>query len=329
MANIMIYTVEPYSDKFYRTFAGVYNDFKSKAVSEYLFELEPLDYDDFVKYVKDELIQCLILFEDNIPTAFLAYTTVISESVELNIIHTINDENANHKRRLLIEKFLEVTRDVITQKVVTYPLLGKQADFVREITHYNFHLVGHSVVRFALNNIGSIKILKNVQLPTLDNQLTIADWDLSYFDRAVEVIHNAFKDRSDALFDTRFKSISGTRDIIEKITSSIYGEFLAKETKVLLYKDKPVGFCFANLTNAKIGNIPLVAVDKKFRGRGYSKILLHSCLDNIVCSAMNQGLPLVEVNASVDTENYPAIKMYRAVGFKEDYTYPQAFRPAG
>lgn len=327
MANILMYTVEEYNDEHYKFFSGVYNDFRQNAFSDYKFELEPLEYEDFIKYVKEELIQCIVLLEDNIPTAFLAYTTVISESLELNIIHCVGDENANHKRRLLLEKFLDLNAGMMRKKVVTYPMLGKQSDFVREITHYGFKLVGHSVVRFSLSNVGSIKILKSMTLPPLESPYSLTDWSQTYFDKAVDVIHHAFKDMTDAFFDTRFKSINGTVDIIEKITSGTYGEFLPAETKVLLYKDRPIGFCFANLTSSKIGNIPLVTVEKKYRGKGFSKLLLKNCVENVVSSAINQGWSLLEVNASVDTDNYQAIKMYRAIGFKEDYTYPQAYRP--
>ncbi len=327
MANILIYSVEEYNENHYMIFNGVYNDFRQKAFEDYKFELEPLSYDDFVASVKDELIKCLVLMEDNIPTAFLAYTTVISEALELNIIHCVGDENINHKRRLLIEKFIELTKDISHEKVTVYPMLGKQADFVREITHYGFKLIGHSVVRFSLSNINSIKILKNLELPKLEEPFSITDWNSIYYDKAIEIIHSSFKDKTDALFDTRFKSLNGTADIIEKITKGIYGEFLAQETKVLLYKDKPVGFCFANLTNQKIANLPLVAVDKKYRARGFSKLLLKTCTENIINSAFNKGLPLIEINASVDTDNYPAVKMYRSIGFKEDYSYPQAYKP--
>ncbi len=327
MANILIYSVEEFSENHYKIFSGVYNDFRQKAFSEYKFELEPLEYEDFVKSVNDELIKCIVLMEDNIPTGFLAYTTVISEALELNIIHCVGEENINHKRRLLIEKFLDLTKDLAKHKVITYPMLGAQADFVREITHYGFKLIGHCVTRFSLSNISSIKILKSLELPKLEEPYSITDWSSVYFDKAVEIIHSSFKDKTDALFDTRFKSLQGTADIVEKITTGIYGEFLAAETKVLLYKDKPVGLCFANLTSPKIGNIPLVAVDKKHRAKGFSKLLLKNCVENIVNTAINQGLPLLEVNASVDTDNYPAVKMYRTVGFKEDYNYPQAYKP--
>ena len=102
MANITIYKVEPYNKTYYRIFSGIYNDFKQNAANDYNFELEPIDYDRFIKSIEDGLLNCLILFEDNIPTGFLVYTTIISESIELNIIHCIGNENLNAKRKLLL-----------------------------------------------------------------------------------------------------------------------------------------------------------------------------------------------------------------------------------
>ena len=32
-----------------------------------------------------------------------------------------------------------------------------------------------------------------------------------------------------------------------------------------------------------------------------------------------------EINVTTETNNYKALKMYRKVGFKEDYCYPQAY----
>ena len=34
-----------------------------------------------------------------------------------------------------------------------------------------------------------------------------------------------------------------------------------------------------------------------------------------------------EVNVSAETNNIPALKMYRHIGFKEDYSYPQSYLP--
>ena len=59
MGNILIYKVEKYRSEYFRIFSGVYEDFRSKAKSKYNFELEPLNYEDFIKSISDELIQCL------------------------------------------------------------------------------------------------------------------------------------------------------------------------------------------------------------------------------------------------------------------------------
>ena len=126
MPETLSYTVKEYSDEFKNIFKGVYNDFKNKAYSEYKFELEPLDFDDFITSVNENLINCLILFEDEIPTAFMVYTTAISEAIELNIIHCLGQENLNQKRKKLLETFLEINADLAKEKVITYPLLGTQ-----------------------------------------------------------------------------------------------------------------------------------------------------------------------------------------------------------
>ena len=43
------YKVELLDSSVFKIFKGVYNDFRSKAVSEYKFELEPLEYEEFLK----------------------------------------------------------------------------------------------------------------------------------------------------------------------------------------------------------------------------------------------------------------------------------------
>jgi hypothetical protein len=46
----------------------------------------------------------------------------------------LGDENINKKRKLLMDKFMEINADIIKEKVVTYPLLGSQETFTPEIT---------------------------------------------------------------------------------------------------------------------------------------------------------------------------------------------------
>ena len=142
------YEVELLNSESYKFFAGVYNDFKEKAVSEYKFELEPLEYDEFIDAVEKKYMQCIVLKENDIPTAFLVYTTSISESIELNIVHCLGTEDEIAKVKLLIEKFIELTVAERQNKVVSYPMLGHQASYTADISKFGFKFVGLAVLRF-------------------------------------------------------------------------------------------------------------------------------------------------------------------------------------
>ena len=329
MANIMVYKTEHLGQEHYKIFAGVYNDFYNKAKTEYKFELDPLSCEEFCKAVEDGLFQCILLTEDEIPTAFLAATTVISDAIELNIIHCLGEENIIPKKKVLLERFLEENKDLIQHKTTTYPLLGKQDNFVCDITHYGFKLVGLAVVRFIFDDISSVAVLKNTTHANLPDGYTIADWTESYKKAATEIIHDSFKTASDALFDPRFLTIEGCEDIVSKIIDGTYGQFLPQATKVLLQDNEPVGICFVNITDGKIANIPLVGIKHGHHNKGLGKAIVHAAVDNAFNLKQKGLLNISEINASVETDNFSAIKMYRYSGFKEDYHYPQAYLPAG
>ena len=324
MPEILSYKVQEYTDEIKNIFRGVYNDFKSKAYSEYKFELEPLDYEEFTASVNEGLIKCLILLEDEIPTAFMVYTTEISEALELNMIHCIGDEKLNEKRKLLMEKFLEVNKELLKEKVVTYPMLGSQEQFTPEITKYGFKLIGLAVERFEFGNIKSIEIFKAYKQRTLPEDYKIVKWDEKYSEDIINIINTSFKETSDALFDPRFLSSEGSRDILTKIVTGIYGRFLPDCTSVLLYKDKPVGICFANITAGRIANVPIIGMGKEHCSKGLGEAMLYNTVKSLTDKHLSM---LSEVNASTETDNYPALKMYRRLGFKEDYYYTQAYKP--
>lgn len=327
MANIMIYKAEFLQPEQYKIFAGVYNDFYSKAKSEYKFELDPLTCEEFCRSVQDGLLECIVLLEDEIPTAFLAYTTLISDAVELNIIHCLGEENITAKKKVLMEKFLDAAEPLLRKKATTYPMLGKQDDFVCDITHYGFKLIGLAVVRFDFGNPSCLRILNAIKELPVDTQYRLENWSDKYKKDAVKIINETFKEASDALFDPRFLTEEGCKDIVDKIVDNVYGEFLPKATKIIFHGEKPIGICFVNITGNTIGNIPLIGVKKEFRGKSLGKYLLRAAVTSAGNMIMNGELPLSEINASVETDNFPAVKMYRWVGFKEDYHYPQAYRP--
>ncbi len=319
------YEVELLNKNVYKIFAGVYNDFKAKAVSEYKFELEPLPYEEFLDAVEKNYMQCIVLKENDIPTAFLVYTTSISESIELNLIHCLGTEDEIAKIKLLTEKFLELTEAERQVKVVSYPMIGHQSVFTADIAKYGFKFVGLAVLRFMMGNASSERILENMKLSEKQDGYKIVSYSDSYREEAIRIIHESFRDEQDALYDTRYKSIEGTTDIINKIVEDIYGEFLPEVTSVLLYNDSPVGFAFANVTGGKIANIPLVAIEKEHRGKGFSEHLLNRSIKTIVDWTKLGKRIFLEVNVTTETNNYKALKMYRRIGFREDYCYPQAY----
>lgn len=321
----MNYEVEILNSSTFKIFKGVYNDFKSNAVSEYKFELEPLSYEEFIDAVEQGYLKCIVLKENEIPTAFLVYTTSISESIELNLVHCLGTEDEIVKQKLLIEKFLELTELERQNKVVSYPMLGHQSVFTADIAKYGFKFIGLAVLRFVMGNASSERILENMKLEEKPDEYKIVSYSDDFREDVIKLIHESFRDTQDAIYDTRYKSLEGTRDIINKIVENIYGEFLPEATSVLLYEDKPCGIVFANVTGGKIANVPLVAVEKSHRGKRFSELLLNRTIKMFVDWTRLGKRDFSEVNVTTETNNYKALKMYRKIGFREDFCYPQAY----
>ena len=311
----------------YTAFESIYNDFKSCAVEEYKFELPPIDYKDFITAVEKDLIKCILLFENSIPVAFLVYTTSISEAVELNIIHSYKMENIEERSKYLIKEFLHQTTYDRREKVVCYPMLGSQKNLINSIAQFGFKFIGIVVLRFMMFGTTSRQTLEMKIVPPLKEDYEVVEWNDEYYGYAVEIIREAFNNSADALFDPRFKTDSGVRDILTKVTENVYAEFLPQASSVLLYEDEPVGICLMNLTGGSIANIPLFAIKREHQGKGFAKHLLQKSIKKLISMTDNGEKPITEVNTTTETNNFQAINMYRNIGFKEDYNYPQSYLP--
>ena len=311
----------------YTGFETIYNDFRECAVEEYKFELPPLEYKDFIDAVEKDLIKCIALFEDSIPAAFLIYTTSISEAIELNIIHAYKMEIIQERSRYLIKEFMHQTQNDRREKVVCYPMLGSQKGLIDEIAQFGFKFIGIVVLRFMMFGTSSRDIMKSATMPPLEEGYKLVEWKDDYYGYAVDIIREAFDNSADALFDPRFKSDKGVRDILTKVTENVYAEFLPQASTVLLYDDEPVGLCFMNLTGGSIANIPLFGIKRAHQGKGLSKHLLNKSVGKLIEIADSGERPITEVNTTTETNNFKALNMYRNIGFKEDYNYPQSYLP--
>ena len=322
-----MYQTRVLSENYFKIFAGVYNDFRTKCAQDYKFEIEPLNYDEFIEYFTKKLINCIILLEDDIPTGFLAYSCATSDVIELFLIHILGNENINDKRDALVENFMLETTQRRKQALVSYPMLGVQTDYRDRAASFGFKFVDLGVMVFDINNKRLVKEIEQLNLYSIPIGYKIVPYSDIYSDELAGVILRSFDEASDINFDVRFGSIEGCRDIVEKITKSVYGRFLSHSSKVLLHENKLIGFCLSNVTGDSIGNIPLVGILKEHRGMGLSKLLLKSVVGDVVKLNQSGLVNLTEINASVDLDNSHAVKMYEDAGFVRSYSYPQAYLP--
>ena len=322
-----MYTTKILTADDYDNFEELYEDFRSKAATEYNFELEPLDFEGFLDALDKDLIKGIVLYDNEEAAAFLVYTTAISEAIELNIIHSKTKENFDVMARELLEKFIDVTSTLRREKIVCYPMLGSQKDLISTIAKLGFRFVGIEVLRFRFDKPASQEIFDRARVVKQPEGYEVIAWDPSYFEDAVSVIHEAFKDSSDALFDPRFTTLEGTRDIINKIVNNVYAEFMPNSTSILLYEGKAVGFAFMNLTGGSIVNIPLVGVLQEHQGKGLSTIMLKHSMDYVIRAVNVYGIKISEINTTTETNNLQALRLYKNLGFLEDYSYPQSYLP--
>lgn len=320
-----MYKTQPLTGNFFKIFSGVYNDFCQNSATDYKFEIPPLDYKGFIEYFEKGLIQCIVLLEDEIPTGFLAYSFAENLAIELFIIHLLGEDDLENKAEALTKEFLDLTSDLRTTRLVSYPMLGKQEKYKEKLEKLGFKFLNLGVMVFDPNDRQIQKELQNMPSMGLPIGFKIVSYADMYFEDLAEAINLSFENSSDVNYDERFKTIEGSRDVAEKITNSFYGKFISSASKVLLFENKLAGFCLANITADTIGNIPLVGILPEYRGQGLSKVMLKMVLEDIIKSVKSGFLKLSEVNASVDLDNESAVKMYKGLGFKESHSYPQGY----
>lgn len=297
---------------------NIYLDFKEKSGDFYKFELEPIDFTEFKRTVESGLLKGIALFEGDVVLGVLLYTLDISEALELNIIHTLMPNNFEHKE-FLLTKLLEVEGNNPDYTVISYPMLGSQCDFSQNILKYNFSLVEEVVLKFDFSDCKPAEI-------SLEPDYSIISWNNRYFDESAKIVHEEFKTSSDSLFETRFLTLEKTKEIIKNIVSEVYGDFLEDVTSVLLHKNIPVGIAFSNLTLPEKANIPLIAIKKEYQGKGFGKMLLNSVIRKLSDKIAAKSLIVQELNVTTSVDNV-AVKMYKSLGFEEEYRYFHAYKP--
>jgi len=303
----------------------IYEDFRLKATKDYRYEIEPLDFYSFKTAVADGILNGIALFENSTPLGILIYVIEPHKAIELNIIHIPDRKEINKKRLAIAGALVEHFKNDTGWKVISYPLLGFQETFTRDIALLKFQLVGQAMVKFDFTDAVAYKVLQKASVADLPEGYEIKGWDDKYLDSVSEIIYLGFKNSKDVNFDPRFSTKEGSCEVIKKITGNLFGRFMPEESKVIIKDDSVEGICFINMATPAKANIPLISIRKNIRNKGLGKLLLKSSLISLIKSLSEQKIAVTEVNAAVETDNYPALKMYRRIGFREEYTYPHAY----
>ncbi len=328
MQNTDNLVIRPLNNETVLDIKDAYENFLDRCHDDYKFELTPLDYENFINIIAIDVIKGYVLYENNQPKGFLLYVLEQHGAVEINIIHFIDNTDKQkdlQRRKALLKALLEDLTPRSDWKVISYAMLGLQETFVRDITQLGFSLIGQAIVNFKFDDIINYQILLKSANDMLPEGYSVTDWKDEYFDDVSGVIYETFKDASDSNFDPRFTSFEGAKDVVGKIVTGVFGMFVPEATSVLFHNGNIEGIAFVCIPTIKLANIPLIGVTKNNRNLGIGKYLLKNCLNGIIEQLKNKNIFVNSVNAAVETDNFPALKMYRKIGFREDMIYSHAY----
>jgi ribosomal protein S18 acetylase RimI-like enzyme len=306
--------------------APVYKRFAECAQPEYRWVFDPVDFDQFKLALANRILQGYWV-EDTAspePVGLMLYRLEEHRAIEINVIYSELEDKKTVLDRLM-RLFISDVRDTEGWDVVSYAMLGKQEGFIRTVCWYGFKPVGQAILNFDIMDPISLQILKQQRLELPGPEYVLDAWKPEYAGGVAESIYEAFVKSTDALWDPRFRTLTGTRKVVGLITANMMGTFLPDCTTVVLRDGIPVGFCFLVQDSLMSGNIPLVGVRPSEKGKNLGNILLQACLNHCIDGMLAERNSILKVSTTMDTDNIPAIKMYRRIGFREEYNYPHVY----
>ena len=267
---------------------------------------------------------------------FMLYRIEPHNAIEINLVYL--EEGIAQKTAVdkLFGYAITYWQTVPDWEVISYAMLGKQTMLIKTLTWYGFKPVGQCVMNLDLTDPLIMTLLvkqKQERLFVLPEGLHFVQWQPSFVAPIAQLIYEAFHTKSDACWDPRFRSAEGAVTVIDLITSGRIGDFYPQQTWILATTPTPtqqedfVGFSFLVQADLLTGNIPLIGLkkDDAYRNKGLGKGLLQHAVFSVVDGILNGELPMLNVHATVDTDNSQAVKMYRSVYFQETSDYAHAY----
>lgn len=317
---------------------AIYARFCEKAKSHYRWAHDPVPFDLFAEAIPQKILEGYWVEdtsqggpEGGEPAGFMLYRLEDHRAIEINVVYSELEDKKTILDRLM-RQFIADIRDTEGWDVVSWAMLGDQEGFIRTVTWYGFKPVGQAILNFHIlepqnYNVDpiTVQIWKQQQLPALPENYVIESWKPEYAGAVAECVYEAFKDAADALWDPRFRSLMGAKKVVAMITGGMMGTHLAECTTVALKDGVPIGFCFLVQSDMMMGNLPLIGVKPGKKRLGLGAHLLKGMIDRAIDHMMQGKMAMLAISTTTDTDNIPAIKMYRRMGFREEYNYPHVY----
>lgn len=305
---------------------GIYNRFREQAIPDYRWAHEPLPFEQ-LRLAMAEKVLFGYWVEDTAnpePIALMLYRQEEHRALEINILHSEIEDRKTVADRLM-RAFIADNRETEGWDVVSYAMLGKQEGFIRTLPWYGFKPIGQAILNFDLTDTISIQILQQQHVELPGPEYSLDCWQPQYAGAVAETVHAAFSNAVDSLWDPRFKTLLGSRKVVGLITADTMGQFMPSCTSILLKNGQPVGFCFLIQDNLTEAHIPLIGLHPDEKGKKLGNALLKDCLIRTIQDMIAGKNSILKINTTTDTDNIKAIKMYRRMGFREEYNYPHVY----
>lgn len=305
---------------------GIYGRFREQAVPEYQWAHEPLDFEDFKQTVLSGMLSGYWV-EDSAqtePIALMLYRVEAHRAIEINVIYFECEDRKTFLDRLM-RLFIADNRETPGWDVVSFAMLGKQEQLIRTLTWYGFKPVGQAILAYDMTDTLSVQILHQQTMTHPGEAYALDCWQPHYADGVAHCVHAAFSNAMDSLWDPRFKTEAGAREVVELLTSGLMGTLMPACTSVLLKQGQPVGFCFLLKDAPMHAHIPLIGLHPDEKGKKLGNLLLKDCLIRTIQEMVAGHHSILKVNATTDTDNIRALKMYRRMGFREETNYPHVY----
>jgi GNAT superfamily N-acetyltransferase len=306
-------------------FAPLYDAFQRDATLLYQWHHPPLDLQDLWQRLPEGDLGVLLLKSDEneAVVGFWFYAFPPHGALELSVFYLKDDffPSEDWVKEAFQEAF-HAWKTLDHWQDFSFGIYGLQTQWAKALE--GLVVDGCSPIGLAEQHILRRDIIASDALPILNLYKTpvfpyaIHPWKDKYQAGLAVALAAAFKDEPDALWDARFRSEAGARDVLRLIETNQFGQFHPKLTYVVLderRKPVPVGAIFLLQSEEDTVNIPLFFVHPEHQGKGLAKCLMLNFMHGLIQAVHAKQLRATSVNATTNPVQVKALKVYTDLGF--------------